>query len=113
MIFGIITTYLVIGFVVGLLSKESEFDEGWRVLLWFIGWPVLGIIVNRREDVVACEMCETCVSRDSWSDLFTTCPKCKWLYPDVYSMHKNCQDLYEKRVDESKDDGADECGGKV
>ena len=50
MIFGIIMTYLVLGFVVGLLSKESEFDEGWRALLWFVGWPVLGIIVNRRKD---------------------------------------------------------------
>ena len=52
MIFGIIFAYLVLGLVIGLLSKESEFDEGWRVLLWFVGWPVLGILVNRREDVV-------------------------------------------------------------
>lgn len=52
MIFGIIFAYLVLGLVIGMLSKESEFDEGWRALLWFIAWPILGIIVNLREDVV-------------------------------------------------------------
>lgn len=55
MIVFLALVYVLVGFLVGLLSKESEFDEGWRVLLWFVGWPILGIVVNRRYDDVAIE----------------------------------------------------------
>lgn len=52
MIVFIVLVYMLLGFVVGLLSKESKFDERWWCWLWLFAWPVLGIIVNRREDVV-------------------------------------------------------------
>ena len=52
MIVFIVLVYMLLGFVVGLLSKESKFDERRWCWLWLFAWPVLGIIVNRREDVV-------------------------------------------------------------
>ena len=98
MIIFFVFNYVLVGFVVGLLSKESKFDKRYLCWLWFIAWPILGIVVNRKTDdyldlEADCTGCCTGKGMDLRENI-NTCTNCRrsytigseeWNeYPDAY-----------------------------